>query len=92
MHAYKQTQSSLNWLLERVVPGLVGSVECCWQSPGLVQPHLGQILTGRPREHKNLGFGFVGFRDGAQVGTWSEHQVAAPLSCLLEVLACQTPE
>ena len=77
---------------ERAVPGLVGSVEGCWQSPVLVQPHLGQILTGRPRKHDHLEFSFVGFQEGGQVGTWSDHQAAAPLSCLLEVLPCQTPE
>lgn len=46
----------------------------------------------KTREHDHLEFGFVGFQEGGQVGTWSDHQAAAPLSCLLEVLPCQTTE
>lgn len=57
--------------------GFWGSVECCFQSPGLVQTPLGQVKTGRPREHEHVALDLVGFQERAQVGAWSEHQATA---------------
>lgn len=52
-------------------------MECCFQSPGLVQTLLGQVKTGRPREHEHVDLDLVGFQERAQVGAWSDHQATA---------------